>query len=610
MRLPMFNTTGDALRSACRWIAPFTGFWSPALLVRAGKLSDLTEGEFLSRTAVASMEPTLAVRLYIWCRQILERELAVPSGSVNWSSAQESLLEVLSEVLSRLAFRLDIAELKASFSLLLSLNSQAGTRANTKLWGLCGSWFQRLFEAADTELLAEWLPTLLKAPLLDESVKSRLPAYPIPPDPMRAFPSQRLRHAKHISTEHVARINDATDWLIRRAASESNEARSRAIERLAHLCHASLMSDAQRQQFGALLWAETRAGGLPERHHSAVSAFLYLPAPEGTDVHSAVKSFILGLPSRNPSGRDASGQTVVTFGLSSRSVIFEASHASKPVVRLMGESLGGVEWTHEEAKQLYFKARDEWTNEKRALEIARDSPFFPTTSPNFDALGEFLARAILPHMVWADEEVWEQLFTWLQELQGSDVFPSVALPYVLLHRPAEADNMAKTIAADIDSDFDSRVAAAAAAIRHWIHLGAAGLVPQPPAGLLNALIERVIFRRKPGVKSCLWHLACLIVERQDSIALSNAALLSSSLLPWHRATILRTPEEGFGDFLEAERPGVRTGVAGLAGALRKWYATSAPSEREPPSIANWQELCSSEPLPEIRRAFEQWDEIK
>jgi hypothetical protein len=277
---------------------------------------------------------------------------------------------------------------------------------------------------------------------------------------------------------------------------------------------------------------------------------------------------------------------------------------------MMGESLGSVEWTHDEAKQLYFKARDEWTNEKRALEIARDSPFFPTTSPNFDALGEFLARAILPHMVWADEEVWEQLFTWLQELQGSDVFPSVALPYVLLHRPAEADNMAKTIAADIDSDFDSRVAAAAAAIRHWIHLGAVGLVPQPPAGLLNALIERIIFRRKPGVKSCLWHLACLIVERQDSIALSNAALLSSSLLPWHRATILRTPEEGFGDFLEAERPGVRTGVAGLAGALRKWYATSAPSEREPPSIANWQELCSSEPLPEIRRAFEQWDEIK
>ena len=58
---------------------------------------------------------------------------------------------------------------------------------------------------------------------------------------------------------------------------------------------------------------------------------------------------------------------------------------------VMGESLGSVEWTHDEAKQLYFNARDEWTNEKRALEIARDSPFFSTTSPNFDAPGEFLA---------------------------------------------------------------------------------------------------------------------------------------------------------------------------------------------------------------------------
>ena len=32
MRLPRVNLVGDALMNACRWVAPFISFWSPALI--------------------------------------------------------------------------------------------------------------------------------------------------------------------------------------------------------------------------------------------------------------------------------------------------------------------------------------------------------------------------------------------------------------------------------------------------------------------------------------------------------------------------------------------------------------------------------------------------
>ena len=71
------------------------------------------------------------------------------------------------------------------------------------------------------------------------------------------------------------------------------------------------------------------------------------------------------------------GQTVIRFGSSDYSLIVEALLASKPIVPLKREESGTVAWTTEEAKQLYLKARDLWTNDKRALEITRFSLRIP-----------------------------------------------------------------------------------------------------------------------------------------------------------------------------------------------------------------------------------------
>jgi hypothetical protein len=124
---------------------------------------------------------------------------------------------------------------------------------------------------------------------------------------------------------------------------------------------------------------------------------------------------------------------------------------------------------------------------------------------------------------------------------------------------------------------------------------------------MTTLVECVVFRRRPGINSCLAHLACLIVERPEAITPSQAALLTTSLVPWHDVTILPLPGGGSGDFHESERPDLRVSLAHMAGALKTWHANASPEAPEPAAITLWRELCAKDPLPEIRRAFDFWD---
>jgi hypothetical protein len=269
---------------------------------------------------------------------------------------------------------------------------------------------------------------------------------------------------------------------------------------------------------------------------------------------------------------------------------------------------GRVVWTPGESKQLYLKARDWWANDKEAFKISKPGApfglmFADLVLNTLRRLGDFLARAVLPQMEWADEDDWQQLLGWLQEVRDVGVFSTVALPYILLKRAAEAEALGKTIAADLVSDVEEAVAAAAKTTRHWANLSAIGCVPDPPPSLLITLIERVIFRRKPGIRSCLLQLSDLIREQPKAITPSQAALLCASLTPWHHATILPVPNEGLGDFHEAERPDLRVRIGYLAGALQMWHTKFASGAPEPVALSLWRDLCAEDPLPEMRRAF-------
>jgi SIR2-like domain len=602
MRLPTVNIAGDPLKNACLWLAPFTGFLSPALLIRAGKLDDI------SRTEVAVMEPALAKRIHIWCFQILTRQVASASGHIALDSSHSALLKVCAEVLSRLTLRLENAELVTSFSLALRYRRLPVARARLPLHDACMNWFKRLFEAADDELILEWLPDLVREPLLDDGLHPALREHSWP-EPLAYFPVGRLRGLAKTRSDLVSKINDAVAWLLQRAATESGLRRRWAVLRLIQIYNPAWMTADQQRQIGELLWTQRAANGLPELPGLAIPGLIGLPAVANVDVPVLIKSYILNLTARKVISRPADGGVVSSY-FAGPSLMSEASDASKPLVCVGNESPDGVEWNQEEAKQLFHKVLASWANDKVAFESKTPSLTDPILR-ELRMLSQFLIRVVIPRIDATDRDEWQNLVTLLREVRDVGVFPTQTLPYLLLHYRGDVETVAKTITDDLYSDSAEAVGAAANALRHWIHLSAAGRVPPPPPPTpLTALIERVIFRRNPGVGRCLAELAFLITEKPEVIDASQAALLAASLLAWQFATTLTTPNGESGEFDGAERPDLQVRAAMLAGALSARNSRLAGGAREPAALTLWRDLCATSCLPEVRRAFRFAEHVK
>ena len=596
LHLPFFNVSGSALRNACKWVAPFTSFWSPALLIRAGKKDDLTKHDFMNRAQIATMKPDLARSLNKWAMEALKREILSLSGNIARVSAQESLLEVLPEVLSRLAFKLESADLQEAFSSALEFHSQPGIPSNISLHKSCEPWFRRLFEAADDRQLLAWLPDLLRFPLCLGSDRLSNPLPNPWPDPMRHLPIGRTCAAKKAHPEFLTEIHEAIKWLLERAKSESGEGHRRAMMRLIYIFDADLMTEGQRNHLGVLLWEKTGENGLPDLPDLHYFHFLHLPAPENVDVVSKIKQHILSIES-------------LSNKVEKNPMILSAALASKAVVHIPHESKGIVEWNLDETKALWDKMLEWWDKKKIMFSIEKSAPFVGTEyiSASLDKVGMFLARAILPKMDSASEDEWNKVLAFLSETQHRGVSLTTVLPYVLLHRSSEKERIIQTILDDLSSDNEEAVKAGARAVRHWIHLADARLLDDLPNSVVDKLIQRVVFRRPEGIQTCLNQLAALLIEKPDVFNSDQVNLVVASLTPWSHATRLPLSEEGDADFSEEERPELRVLLGWLASALSIWLENKFPDQTEPKKISLLRESYEADPLPEVRRAFEWWE---
>ena len=339
-RLRLLDVGGECLNRACHWLAPVFGFGTLALLVRKGQLDDLTRGDLLTRAQVATMESALAKRLRLFCMRILERELNSLTGLIPVGSAQESTIRLLPEVLSRLAFRLEPTELVQDFRLALRVHQHFAVRSDLRFHQLCVGWFGRLFDAADSDLLYQWLPDLIRGNLRDEGISPMGPGVEAWSDPMRHFPKQRLAGLEAAQPELREAVGVSIDWLLKRGSAECGEGRRGALSRLINVYFAKLMTEDQQRELGKLLWSGTAANSLPDLPGVAFLTLLHLPAPGGIDVSSVVKNRILALPIIGAVRRDPLGRTTVDITGPEQPLILEASLASKPVVQLADEAAG------------------------------------------------------------------------------------------------------------------------------------------------------------------------------------------------------------------------------------------------------------------------------
>ena len=597
MRLRDLDISGDTLRNACKWTVSLTNFWSPALLIRAGKTDDLIKQHLMDRTQVATMDSSLATRLSKWAMDALKRGLHSRINAAATGNAWDSLVGALVEVLSRLTVRMDPSELQDAFDIAISLYRRPEVYSHVTLNRTCSKWFSRLFTAATDDQLAEWTPELLRFPLSAPRNRSITPWI----DPMRNFPADRVDISRDAVSIVGTEIATSIDWLLRRARSESGEGHDRAITRLALACIAGLMSVENKESFGTLLWDGVGVTGVPEIPDFSYFNCLHLPHPDHIDVvlHTKEKLFSSAIERMVSS---VSGKTSAPDEVSQ--VLVELALTSKPVVDLLGDASGMIEWDSDETEMLWRKAIEWWEERKRDFSIEFDIGTNPIV-PIIRMLGLFMQR-LVPAMDLSNDDEWNRVWAILSGTRNKGVYLTEVLPYVLIRRNAEREMVLRTISGDLYSHDEARVDAGARAIRHWIHLADADFVEGPPSDIIDDLIYRVVFRRVESIKPSMTQLSYLLFEKADTFRVDQINLLVSSLPAWADAVQLPLPEGGFDGFPEEDRPELRVCLGELASVLSRWLKRRTPDEPEPDAIARLRELYASDNLPEVRRAFDRW----
>ncbi len=571
---------GRGLSIACRWIMSYMDFWSPALLVRALNLKELQDQEFSSRTSVALMHEDLVERLYLWCKEIFDREFEMLQSG-NGSNDTPMLLSCLVEIMSRLAFRLGDTFLRESFEravrthLLNILPVSPLSSTNQK-------WFKRLFEAGNPALIVEWLIELLKQPL-----QPKLKYYF---EPLTELRVQRIKDTS-LPNELRDTLHDAVEWLFSQAQSEA-DTRRRALYRLWVLHEAGMLAP-WATEFGNVLWSDVEENQLPSVPFKSWSVFSVLPVPSQIDFTAIIKKSILKLDPFD-------GVDLDTDYLST--LIRQSADVSKPIVKIMGEKDGAISWTKDEATTLYKGSRAWWdeTKERFGTNYDRLRKFFGQETKRRETgstLARFLRRVVI-HECRFEADGLKDFIAWLTDMNQFQVFTLQSLPYLLLDRSELMDEIIKQIRIALSSHSEDEINSAADAIFHYAVLVSAGKL-QPNSSLIDGLIERVIFRQKSALTECLYHLVHLLIQAPATCCDRQLELISNSLEPWLK--ILELDTGPYGEFSGSERPTFRRLLGQLAGTL-----SALNSDRGKPdatAIVEWRKACEQDRLPEVRRAF-------
>ena len=604
---------GDTLRNAAEWLSRFTNFWSPMLIIRAGDTAALKNGNIIDRTRVARMDSDFCHRLNNWSTSPLRHDPFPASSPVLLQSVQGQVLETLIEFSSRLSPRLNPLELQNLFEVALALHKRDEIKTHIKLNKSCVPWFKRLFDAADDQQLLGWLPDLIRFPLSKEPDADDFEYSPHPiitwPDPMMSLDWSRVGSIHGANPSLRSELHHEIDRLLQYASTSSGEVQERALMRLIWIFHTEVMKEEQKSKLGEILWREIDERKLPNLPNLTAFSFLHLPSPPSIDTDAKLKHHFLTSEPTMSVEMNQDSLSISLPGEDEDQTIREISRSTKPIVQLPTEAEGKIKWTLAEAFCVWEKVFEWWENDRRAIQHSNENPSFPRIFHNYarltlERISMFLARVILPRMETASEEQWCNILSFLTETRQDNTFLTPALPYLLLHRPGEFEMVKNAVLNDLSSPDEKAVASAAQAVTHWAYLSEETDITDVPPEAVNDLMTRVIFRQPEGILHCLTQLTTLILHKGHLFECSQILLISASLIPWNNATNIPASEDNHYGFPEHDRPLLRSLLGQLASALSNWWCNYCPDRPEPAGISIWRELCASDPLPEVRRSFD------
>ena len=593
-----FGVAQGELIQAVIWVARFVPARAVSILVRMGAVSMLQEKDVVSRPRIAEMDQKELVTLSDVMLEAVVRESSFLRGQRRpWLEVK--VLNALVEVSSRVTLKLDGERLKQSFDAAAAVYEE-WCGADLPGLGRCvAQWFRRLYEVADSGLLARWLPALLDAPPAPEQEVGQVRHWH---DPLVRFPFERVADRQRESASARDALRGAVARLLQRGKSEDGWGRRVVVWRSACLWRQNLLTTAERGRAGSLVWTGREAQTLPYWWALRAEDYAAVPSPKGVDVAAVIKRQFLGEADRALSTEGSDGRRALR-GV--RSAVLDVGGATTAFVDIPSEPVGLVTWETQEAAQLWRAMREWWSRARMTLAMERDLPP-PWEGDGIRAHARsvelFLVRVRIAAMASAPEVEWEEVLNLIGEMREYGVLLTAAKPYFLIHRPVDRDATAEGVIEDLIAGDKPAAEYAARAVRHWVHLASAERVEPVPDAVVGSLVDRVAFRQLEGAASCVRELSALLVEKGAAFRRESVDRLISGLNAWDEAVAPETDDHDGGGIPLEERPDLRERVGVLANALATWWGAYGSGRDLPKSVQGLLDRYADDPLPEVRRA--------
>lgn len=606
----IINIYGDAVFSSARWILPYAPLWALSSMIRTRNKKKIEQEQF-DRVFVATLSQKdvnhfssifLTALTQIW------NYLSGNGQQLNLNKGVLcSQLEIFSELLSRLCFRLSSIQREQVFSLAFNLckspkiSNVVNDAANTLL--------NRILKTTSQEEILQKIPELL---LVDISIESEAKIHQIQ-DVIEPFHYIEWEENTNLPSDF-----DRSIWslpikiLIEIVKSGNSVSRGSAAFRLSKLCKLDGLNSEDKELFAKALWSRTDANtGLPSETNFYKFAFLNLPEIEVGQAKAKFRQYLLSqeFPSVFSSSSMSNGEQGWTNNSDAISFIQDWLNGTISFVGDDELEQKLCNWTSDEVKLLLRKIISSWNNHKEEIRRLITSEFFAHNWEDyFFCLKELLAQVILPNIVEPEDEIKtliQGLFFELEQL-GEEI--SSVLPGTLFIEPENYDTVAQKLRLSLNSTEQDKIADSVKGLYRWFLYSVKRNISAPPNDLLNEIVNRVLTRRQPGlyaVMSCLGailkDLPQLFIESQlKDICIALQYLFQDTELP---DQVERDRLDGENLIIAVgDRPKYRKLAAEIAYRLHQLYI-QMPEKAMPDILTVWKMICQNDPLPEVRKIW-------
>jgi SIR2-like domain len=600
LRCGMFVIRDEAVVKAAESLFPFAPLPSVGALIRqnGSKVKPAIERLF-SRTAVVRLSQTDVIALFdtlLASTRAATKRLERSGRDVRAgeNALTRNLIDMGLEVHSRIAFKLSTDQIHRSLDLATELYRSPVFAPQWLLHPSLNTLFNRVILALPPYERLTQVGALLFLPIWEERGFFAIERYNAErwPEPLNANSAWHgLTLPNHLrQKDWSSRIGE----LILLTRKGSALQRRVASLRLTCLFHLGVLNQGECQRFGAALWKQKDAMGLPAGTALYPFAFLDLPSPVSGQAADLIRSMALGsavppVVEISEDGSQYSASRADTAALTHLRTIWYAS--ARP-----GKQSGGIRWTEAEAVTLFHHLIAWWDDQKRYASSEYRDVFQELVLQNAHLMLRVMDVVLSPELLSNKPEIRSEVERLLTEVRTAGVV-TAELATLLFQRTGQVQAARDWYWQELLSNVPGRVTAAVGSVLQWGMTAGSG-DPVMDERLVDHIIDRVAFRILPALENVLTSLHYSMRKSPEYLNEAQISRLVSGLIYLELETRIAGEQETPPDVVipDDDKPALRGAASGLAAEL---YRQPAQQSR----LESWRQEGMADALPEVRDAW-------